>query len=207
MIGQAKRKSEWEQEQDQLISRRRYGKMVVVMVASVSAVAVVPLLIMSGITYRQYEDAFHAELTRPMLRFAEAGKASVESYLSERLSALAVVTRENSVEELRDEGRLASLLANLNQTFGGVVDLSLIDEGGYQVAYVGPQENHGVNYARDPARRPGATALRAARRDRYRCVSLARAGPIGSPPGAGSGLSPMPFFGGAAVQRRFLHQR
>jgi two-component system NtrC family sensor kinase len=147
MIGQAKRKSEWEQEQDQLISRRRYGKMVVVMVASVSAVAVVPLLIMSGITYRQYEDAFHAELTRPMLRFAEAGKASVESYLSERLSALAVVTRENSVEELRDEGRLASLLANLNQTFGGVVDLSLIDEGGYQVAYVGPQENHGVNYA------------------------------------------------------------
>ncbi len=120
------------------------------MVASVSAVAVVPLLIMSGITYRQYEEAFHAELTRPMLRFAEAGKASVESYLSERLSALAVVTRENSVEELRDVGRLASLLANLNQTFGGVVDLALIDEEGHQFAYVGPQENHGVSYRDQP---------------------------------------------------------
>jgi signal transduction histidine kinase len=150
MIDQVKQKSDWKKDQDRLISRRRYGRMVVVMVASVSAVAVVPLLIMSGITYRQYEEAFHAELTRPMLRFAEAGKASVESYLSERLSALAVVTRENSVEELRDVGRLASLLANLNQTFGGVVDLALIDEEGHQFAYVGPQENHGVSYRDQP---------------------------------------------------------
>jgi two-component system NtrC family sensor kinase len=124
--------------------------MVIVVVASVSAVAVVPLLIMSGITYRQYEEAFQAELTRPMLRFAEAGKASIESYLSERLSALAVVARENSVEGLRDSGRLEALLANLNQTFGGVVDLALIDEEGNAVAFAGPLEDRSVSYAGEP---------------------------------------------------------
>ena len=149
MAEEVKQQSDSEEAQDRLISRRRYRKMVVVAVASVSAVAVAPLLIMSGITYRQYEEAFHAELTRPMLRFAEAGKASIESYLSERLSALAMVARENSVEELRDAARVGSLLANLNQTFGGVIDLALIDEEGGQIAYAGPQDNLGVNYSGD----------------------------------------------------------
>ena len=150
MADELKRGNISEEDQDLLISRRRYRKMVLVAVALVSAVAVVPLLIMSGITYHQYEKAFQTELTRPMLRFAEAGKASIESYLSERLSALAMVTRENSVEELRDSRRLTSLLANLNQTFGGVIDLALIDEDGSQVAYAGPREPQGVSFADDP---------------------------------------------------------
>jgi len=149
MAEEVKRQIDSEGAQDRLISRRRYRKMVFVAVASVSAVAVVPLLIMSSITYRQYEQAFQAELTRPMLRFAEAGKASIESYLSERLSALAMVTRENSVAELREPGRLSALLVNLNQTFGGVVDLSLIDEAGDLVAYAGPLQDPAVSYAGD----------------------------------------------------------
>jgi two-component system NtrC family sensor kinase len=139
-----------EEEQDQLISRRRYRKMVLVAVLSVSAVAVVPLLIMSGITYHQYQEAFRAELTRPMLRFAAAGKQSIESYLSERLSALAVVARETSLKELRDTVRLASMLGSLNQTFDGVIDLALIDEEGTQVAYAGPADSQAVSHAEDP---------------------------------------------------------
>jgi two-component system NtrC family sensor kinase len=123
--------------------------MVLVAVLSVSAVAVVPLLIMSGITYHQYEEAFRAELTRPMLRFAEAGKQSIESYLSERRSALAVVARERPLKELRDAGRLASVLSNLNQTFGGVIELALIDDEGTQVAYAGPAESQALSYADD----------------------------------------------------------
>jgi len=149
MAEEAKRRSGSEEDQDQLISQRRYRKMVVVAVASVSAVAVVPLLIMSGITYHQYQEVFRAELTRPMLRFVAAGKMSMESFLSERLSALAMVTRENSFDELRQVGRLDSLLANFNQTFGGVIDLGLMDEKGTQVAYAGPGEPHAVSYAND----------------------------------------------------------
>jgi two-component system NtrC family sensor kinase len=139
-----------EEDQDQLISRRRYRKMVLVAVLSVSSVAVVPLLIMSGITYHQYQEAFRGELTRPMLRFAAAGKQSIESYLSERLSALAMVARETPLKELRDTERLASLLASLNQTFGGVTELALIDEEGTQVAYAGPADSQAVSHADDP---------------------------------------------------------
>jgi signal transduction histidine kinase len=123
--------------------------MVIVAVLSVSAVAVVPLLIMSGMTYHQFDEAFRAELTRPMLRFAAAGEQSLESYLSEQVAALAMVARETSLKELRDATRLSTLLANMNQTFGGVVELSLIDEQGAQVAYAGPGEPQAVSYAND----------------------------------------------------------
>ena len=138
-----------EDDQDRLISRRRYRKMVIIAAASVSAVAVVPLLIMSGITYHQYQEVIRAELTRPMQRFVAAGKMSMESFLSERLSALAMMTRENSFDELREEGKLGSLLANFNEAFGGVIDLGLMDEEGTQVAYAGPGKPLAVSYAND----------------------------------------------------------
>jgi signal transduction histidine kinase len=142
--------SKSEHDQDHLISRRRYRKMVLVTVCSVSAVAVLPLIVMSGITYHQYQQAFRAELTRPMVRFAAAGKQSIESYLSERMSALAVVARETSGRGLQDTRRLATTLASLNQTFGGVIDLALIDEAGTQRAYAGPAPAGAVTYAADP---------------------------------------------------------
>ncbi len=134
---------------DHLISRRRYRKMVLVAVLSVSSVAIVPFLIMSTITYNQYQEAFRSELTRPMLRFAAAGKLSIESYLSERQSALAMVTREETYDELGEAERLSSLLANLNQTFGGVIDIGLINEEGTQTAFAGPREPTAVNYANE----------------------------------------------------------
>ncbi|MGD8867093.1 MAG: ATP-binding protein [Gemmatimonadales bacterium] len=138
-----------EDEQDRLISQRRYRKMVVIAAASVSAVAVAPLLVMSAITYHQYQEVIRAELTRPMFRFVAAGKMSMESFLSERLSALAMASRENSFDELRQAGKLTSLLANFNHTFGGVIDLGLIDERGSLVGYAGPDGLQAVSYAND----------------------------------------------------------
>jgi two-component system NtrC family sensor kinase len=135
---------------DELISRDRYRRMLVKVVLSVSAVALLPLLTMSAIAYYQYQNAFRAELTRPMLRFAEAGKQSLESFLSERLAALALVLRESRADELRDPARLDSLLAGMKQTFGGIVDLGLIDEQGVQVAYAGPYALTGRSYAGQP---------------------------------------------------------
>lgn len=149
MADEAKQRVGIREDQDPLISRGRYRKMVVVAVLSVSAVAVVPLLIMSGLSYHQYQQAFYTELTRPMMRFVTAGKMSMESFISERLSALAMVTRENSFDELREVGKLSSVLANFNETFGGVIDLNLMDEDGTQVAYAGPGESHAVSYAND----------------------------------------------------------
>jgi two-component system NtrC family sensor kinase len=134
-------------DQDELISRTRYRRMLLTVVLAVSAVAIVPLLLMSYVAYKQYRDAFRTELTRPMERFAQAGKHSLESFLSERVAALALLARETSFAELRNPQRLDSLLASMDTTFGGIVDLGVIDEAGVQVAYAGPYSLTGRTYA------------------------------------------------------------
>jgi len=136
-------------DQDQLISPTRYRRMLFVAVLAVSVVAILPLLVMSAITYYQYQEALHLGLTRPMLHFAATGKESLDSFLSERFSALALVMRESSFEELRERKKLESVLVNMKQAFGGIVDLGVIDEEGLQVSYAGPYALEGVSYAEE----------------------------------------------------------
>jgi two-component system NtrC family sensor kinase len=150
MKGDAQQEGRWTAEQDQLLSERRYRRMLTIGVLSVSAVAIVPLLVMSFTTYRQYEQAFQAELTRPMLRFVTAGKQSLEAFLSERQSALALVAQQHSLLELQAPGTLDTLLTSMNQSFGGIVDLALVDQTGVTVSYAGPHELQGVSYAAQP---------------------------------------------------------
>jgi two-component system NtrC family sensor kinase len=133
-------------EHDELVSQRRYRKILITAVVAVSVVAILPLLVMTGINYYQYQEAFDAELTRPMVRFTANGQHSLESFLSERLSALAMVIRERSFEELRDAETLDRVLVNMKQAFGGFVDLGVIDEQGIQVSYAGPYELEGRSY-------------------------------------------------------------
>ena len=130
-----------------LISQRRYRKLLTTTALSASLVAVVPLLIIAAFTNHQYADAFRSEQTRPMLRFAENGKQSLEAFLSERISALNFVVREWSLQELRTPGRLDRLLTDMKRAFGGFVDVGVIDENGIQVSYAGPYELEGRDYS------------------------------------------------------------
>jgi two-component system NtrC family sensor kinase len=131
---------------DALVSQSRYRKILITAVVCVSVVAILPLLVMTGLNYYQYQEAFDSELTRPMVRFTANGKQSLESFLSERLSALAMVIREKSFRELRDAQQMNRLLVNMKQSFGGFVDLGVIDERGIQISYAGPYELEGKNY-------------------------------------------------------------
>jgi signal transduction histidine kinase len=131
----------------ELISQRRYRKLLVSAVTGVSVVAIVPLLVMTFINYHQYQEAFQAEATRPIARLTASGQQSLESFLSERLSALSIVVRERSYRELSDSRKLNRLLVNMKQAFRGFVDLGVIDQAGLQLAYAGPYDLEGKSYA------------------------------------------------------------
>jgi len=131
---------------ESLISEARYRKILLAAVFSVSVVAIVPLLIMTGVNYYQYEQAFREEQTRPMVRFVANGKQSMEAFLSERTAALQYVLREETHDDLRNPQLLARVLANMKSAFGGFLDLGLIEADGTQVSYAGPYELEGRNY-------------------------------------------------------------
>ncbi len=139
-----------ERDLDTLISQGRYRKLLITVLLAVSVVAVAPLLVMTAVNYYQYREALRAETARPMADFVRNGRQSLESFLSERLSALELVVRERPFDELRDSSRLARLLVNMKQSFGGFVDLGLIDRHGVQVSYAGPYELEGRSYETSP---------------------------------------------------------
>jgi signal transduction histidine kinase len=130
-----------------LVSARRYRRMLWSSVLSVSLVSVIPLVIMTVINYHQYQEAFHIESIRPISRLTANVKLTLESYLSERISALTLVKRAHALDELRDPSKLNRLLTHLKRAFGGFIDLGLIDARGSQISYAGPYQLQGKDYA------------------------------------------------------------
>jgi two-component system, NtrC family, sensor kinase len=135
---------------DELISQGRYRRLLLTALLAISLVAVAPLVIMTGVNYYQYRQAFRSELTRPMVGLVTNGKQGLESFLTERMSALELVVRECTYPELQDPTRLGRLLVNMKQSFGGFVDLGVLDDRGVQVAYAGPYELEGRSYDSSP---------------------------------------------------------
>jgi signal transduction histidine kinase len=130
-----------------LLHKKRYRRLLVSVGLSVAAVSVFPLVIMTWVNYHQYQQAFHSEMIRPITRLTSNAQRSLEFFLSERTSALTMVIREKSADELRDQKSLDRLLENMKASFGGFVDLGLIDLDGNQISYAGPYKLEGKNYS------------------------------------------------------------
>jgi len=139
-----------ERDEETLISQRRYRRILLAAVLSVSVVAIVPLLIMTGINYFQYQQAFEEEQSRPMVRFAANGKLALEAFLEERTAALRFVARSRTHEELTDAETLETILEDMKSSFGGFSDLGVIEADGTQLSYAGPYELEGRNYRDAP---------------------------------------------------------
>jgi signal transduction histidine kinase len=128
------------------VSERYYSRLLYFSVLSVSLVAIIPLVVMTAVNYHQYQDAFHAESLRPVASFTQIAKVSLEAFLSERVSALSLATRTESPEDLQDPEILNILLERMKRSFGGFIDLGLVDGMGQQVSYAGPYDLQGKNY-------------------------------------------------------------
>ncbi|MDJ0763853.1 MAG: ATP-binding protein [Myxococcota bacterium] len=126
--------------------RRRYRKLLSFSILSITLVSVMPLILVTWIKHREYEKALNAEQIRPIARLTANAKLSLESFLSERLSALSLVVQEKTIEELRDPGNLKHVLRSLKRAFGGFTDLGLINGNGLQVSYAGPYNLQGKSY-------------------------------------------------------------
>jgi two-component system, NtrC family, sensor kinase len=130
-----------------LVSDRHYRRLLTFFVSSVSLVAIVPLVIMTAVNYYQYQEAFHVESVRPVARFTTNAKMSLDAFLSERVSAISLVVQTESFEDLKDQQKLNRLLSKMKRSFGGFIDLGVIDEDGNQVSYAGPYKLLGRNYS------------------------------------------------------------
>jgi len=71
----------------------------------------------------------------------------IEQFLKERSFDLQCATNSNSFNELTHDGRLTEVLAQLQEGSHAFLDLGVFDKDGNHVAYVGPYNLKGKNYA------------------------------------------------------------
>ena len=129
---------------------RRYVVLRRYAVLSTALVALSPLLFVTWLSYHQFEKAYRAELFNPITRAAGTAKQTAEFFLAERRSAIEMVINDKSFEELVEQSTLQAVLEDLVHSFGGFVDLGVIDSSGRQWAYVGPYQLVGKNYSDQP---------------------------------------------------------
>ncbi|MFH2204949.1 MAG: sensor histidine kinase [Elusimicrobiota bacterium] len=124
----------------------RYQHLWLTSVIVTSLVAITPLLIMAAFDYSHNRAAGRVESQLTINRLLGTTKRSLEDAIRERREVLSLLLIERSHSELTQKAALSRTLAHLQDTFGGFVDLGLIDSGGKQIAYAGPFDLKGKNY-------------------------------------------------------------
>lgn len=109
--------------------------------------ALVPLLVVTIFNHQFIQNSVDSELLLRTERLASNARRAVTFFLEERLDALRFTVNEIEYAQLIDPGHLAEVLRNLKLGFGGLTDLSVIDQTGIQVAYAGPFKLEGKNYS------------------------------------------------------------
>ncbi|MBW1722442.1 MAG: two-component sensor histidine kinase [Deltaproteobacteria bacterium] len=128
-----------------LFNFRRIWKLAVLLTAGV---ALLPLAFLAAVDYKVTQKSVESEILLRTSRLVSNTRRTISFFLAERKSALDFIVRDNSLEALNEPGRLATILDNLREAFGGgFTDLGVIDPLGYQRTYVGPYKLEGKDYS------------------------------------------------------------
>ncbi|MBF0481521.1 MAG: two-component sensor histidine kinase [Desulfovibrionaceae bacterium] len=123
-----------------------YRKIWMLTAFGTALVTIIPLLILAVFNYNQYQTALGAEINYPFTRLVSNTRRQLRSFLEDHKAALSFIVQDKSQAELRDPKQLRRIFANLKNTFGGFVDLGLIDSEGVQKSYAGPYDLTGRDY-------------------------------------------------------------
>jgi signal transduction histidine kinase len=113
-------------------------------------VALVPLIIWAFSGYRLTMETIESELVLRTSQLISNSWRSVSLFLNERRSVLNFIAHDNQLETLKEPTRLAAILENLNERFGGFTDLGVIDSTGKEIAHAGSHKMEGLDHEHLP---------------------------------------------------------
>jgi len=129
----------------QLFNFRRMWKLAICLTAGVT---LVPLIFLAVVDYQVNKKSIESENLLRTARLVSNTQRTISSFLVERMAALDFIAIEKTFETLNDQETLEKLLANLKKSFGGFIDIGVIDPSGTQSAYAGPYQLVGKDYSR-----------------------------------------------------------
>ena len=127
-----------------------YSRIWKVAVVGIATVAVLPLVAMAFMNMNQYQNALKASLVFPVTRLVSNTKRNIAHFLHERRAALRYIAMDRNFDADCSVERLNRIFIRLKNSYGGFVDLGVIDSHGVQKAYVGPYDLAGKDYHKQP---------------------------------------------------------
>ena len=129
--------------------REHYKALQRKIVLIMAAASIIPLLILAAINYAEFQAAFLHEAQTPFRSMVAKTKNSFELFLAERSSTVSLIASIYSYEDLADAPTLRRIFLAMQKDFSGFADLSLINDEGRIVNYVGPyaRELEGADYS------------------------------------------------------------
>ena len=124
----------------------RYRRLWLYSVCFTTFVSLTPLVIMTFVNFYQYKKALREEMTSQISRLTSISRRFMDDFLQEQRAALTYVVKRESYEDLCDQQKLGRIFLDMKESFGGFVDLGVIDSEGNQRSYVGPYDLEGKNY-------------------------------------------------------------
>jgi len=113
-------------------------------------IALAPLAVAGSVGYFQYGELIHREEMTHLRSHAERAVHTLELYLDGLKHDIIVTANSYTAAELSSQERLDQALSRLKSEHPSIVDLSLIDPRGIQIAYAGPYALAGKEYTSSP---------------------------------------------------------
>lgn len=122
---------------------RNYKKIFRISIILTSFVAIAPLIFLTILNYIQYQKTYQTDVVNHLARQLSIQKNGLEAFIHERISVLKFIAQSYSTEDLLSREKLYWIFLSLRNSFGGFVDIGIIDSSGTQINYIGP---HGLLY-------------------------------------------------------------
>ena len=111
------------------------------MALTVIVVSFTPMILVISILLHQFDRAYHEKTNAHLSLLVQKHRQNIDSFLTEKLSDIRFLATSSSFTQLSDNDFLRKQLAHLRKNYDDVfVDIGLVNEEGFQVAYAGPYE-------------------------------------------------------------------
>jgi two-component system, NtrC family, sensor kinase len=114
-------------------------------------VSVVPLILIT-FTIRYFsQTSYQDKVIEHLQVLNKKHKQNIDSFLKERLADISILKDSYSFDQLANDDFLKEKLRSLQKNSSdALVDLGVVDDQGKQIAYAGPYDLRGANYAEAP---------------------------------------------------------
>lgn len=116
---------------------------------TVFIVSTLPLTIIYLVSSSYYTRAIRSKIESVLINIAENRKDAIELFVKEKTEELSVLGNLYTYEYLRNRSNLERIFESLQKEGRDYVDISIVNQNGRSVSYVGPYNLSGMDYRKE----------------------------------------------------------